>query len=435
MRPRICHAARPGSVLARECTVRYGETQPRSSLPVNSLANIIFPHFSTTLALGGALGEWLLWCWFLGAPATMLPHLLVPFALFVVNRMAAEGCQLEPTLAPVAARAGAAVLGLGFTAFAGASALTAAAVAWALLDWALALPSPAGAADGLATAASLLPAFRPIGMAALAAGVGTMAHGYLRGHRRLRVTRLELRVAGLPASLDGFRIAQVSDLHVGPLAHRGALREAFERLMALDPDVACVTGDIADSPATDLRLWVPELARLQARRGVFVILGNHDRDAGIEQVAAALVQGTPWRLLRDQVAQVEVDGARLHIVGLEDRPSPDEARALPALLGTVPAGEPCILLAHKPDVFETAAAAGVPLTLAGHTHGGQVALPGLPHLNPARFLMTSFDGGTYKRGGCLLHVSRGLGVSGQRVRVGVPREIALVTLRRALPDA
>jgi predicted MPP superfamily phosphohydrolase len=272
-------------------------------------------------------------------------------------------------------------------------------------------------------------------MAAVGAGFGTMAHGYLRGHRRLRITRLDLPIPGLPPALDGLRLAQVSDLHVGPLAHRGALREAFARVMALDPDVVCVTGDIADSPATDLAVWVPELARLRARHGVFVILGNHDREAGVEEVARALVRGTAWRLLRDEVAPVEIGGARLHIVGLEDRASPEEAHGLPALLATIPAGEPRIVLAHKPCVFEVAAVAGVPLTLAGHTHGGQMAFPGMPRLNPARFLMSSFDGGTYSRAGALLHVSRGLGVSGQRVRVGVPREIALVTLRAVPPLA
>lgn len=402
---------------------------------MNALANLIFPHFSTTLALGAALGEWVLWCFLRGAPGTLWPHVVVPLALLVVNRIAAEGCQREPTASPVLARAGAAVLGIGFTAFGGASALGVAAVVWGLLDWVLSVPAPAGAAEGLATAASLLPAFRPIGMAAVSAGVGTMAHGYLRGHRRLRITRLDLPVPGLPAALDGLRLAQVSDLHVGPLAHRGALREAFARVMALDPDVVCVTGDIADSPATDLAVWVPELARLRARHGVFVILGNHDRDAGVEEVARALVRGTSWRLLRDEVARLEIGGARLHIVGLEDRATPEEARALPALLATIPAGEPHIVLGHKPCVFEVAAAAGVPLTLAGHTHGGQMAFPGLPRLNPARFLMSSFDGGTYARAGALLHVSRGLGVSGQRVRVGVPREIALVTLRAAPPPS
>ena len=402
---------------------------------MNVLANLIFPHFPTTLALGAALGEWVLWCWFHGPPATLLAHVLVPLALLGANRVAAAGCQVEPTASPVRARLGATALGLGFTAFAGASALAVAAVVWGLLDWLLTLPAPATAADGLAAAAAILPAFRPIGTVAVSAGVTIMANGYLRGHRRLRIVRLEVVVPGLPAALAGLRIAQVSDLHVGPLAHRGALHEAFDRVMALAPDVVCVTGDIADSPATDLSVWVPELARLHARHGVFVILGNHDRDAGIEAVAAALLGGTGWRLLRDEVAQVEVGGACLHIVGLEDRDTPDEAHALPALLASIPMGEPRLLLAHKPDVFGVAARAGVPLTLAGHTHGGQVALPGLPRLNPARLLMTAFDGGTYTRPGAVLHVSRGLGVSGQRVRVGVPREIAVITLRPASPSA
>src|SRR5262249_61733128 len=91
-------------------------------------------------------------------------------------------------------------------------------------------------------------------------------------------------------------------------------------------------------------------------------------------------------------------------------------------------GEPCVLLVHQPAAFPTAAALGVPLTLAGHTHGGQVALPGLPAANPARLLMTQYDSGTFRSGHAVLHVNRGLGTSGQRVRGAVPREITVVTL-------
>src|SRR5206468_10749038 len=129
----------------------------------------------------------------------------------------------------------------------------------------------------------------------------------------------------------------------------------------------CLTGDLVDSPATDLDAWMPELARLTARHGVFAVLGNHDRRTGADRVAAALARWSGWRLLRDEVATIEVAGARLHLVGLEERPEGQAADALPDLVARVPGGEPFVVLAHRPSVLPVAAAVGVPLVLAGHT--------------------------------------------------------------------
>jgi predicted MPP superfamily phosphohydrolase len=164
------------------------------------------------------------------------------------------------------------------------------------------------------------------------------------------VTRLAVPLTDLPAALAGFRVVHVSDFHLGPLADRAAVREALDRIAALDPDVVCVTGDIVDSPAADIDAWIPELARLRARHGVFAILGNHDRHAGTERVAAALRRWTGWRLLRDEVATVEVDGARLHLLGLEDRREAEATDGLATLVAQAPPGEPAILLAHRPSV-------------------------------------------------------------------------------------
>ena len=173
---------------------------------------------------------------------------------------------------------------------------------------------------------------------------------------------------------------------------------------------------------------MPELARLTARHGVFAVLGNHDRRAGADRVAAALARWSGWRLLRDEVATIEVAGARLHLVGLEERPEGRAADALPDLVARVPGGEPFVVLAHRPSVLPVAAAVGVPLVLAGHTHGGQLAVPGVPRLNVARLLRLGFEAGCYARDGTLLYVNRGLGTSGQRLRIGVPREISVLTL-------
>src|SRR5262249_30813687 len=152
------------------------------------------------------------------------------------------------------------------------------------------------------------------------------------------------------------------------------------------------------------------------------------RHADPDRVAAALRRTTDWRLLRDEVATVTVGDARVHIVGFEDRPEPAVAEGLSALLARVPTDAPTVLLVHHPRVFATAAAAGVPLTLAGHTHGGQFAVPGIRRFNLARLLGLGFDAGVFRRNGSCLVVSRGLGTSGQPVRVAVPCEIAVLTL-------
>src|SRR5207249_7975654 len=115
-------------------------------------------------------------------------------------------------------------------------------------------------------------------------------------------------------------------------------------------------------------------------------------------------------------------GARLHLIGLEDRLEETVSEALSGLIAGVPAGEPAVVLVHRPDAFAAVAATGAPLVLAGHTHGGQLAVPGMRQLNLAWLLRMSFHAGSFVRDGSLLHVNRGLGASGQCVRVAAPRE-------------
>jgi predicted MPP superfamily phosphohydrolase len=395
-----------------------------SRVTLSLVERLIFRHFFDGLALGGALAEWLLACWLLTAlrAAPPLVHAGAVVALFAINRLAALPVQeRDPRPGPIGPRTGHAVLAVAFGAMMSAGALAVTAVLWA----AGSLFGTRAEAGGLAlgTVTPLLgPAFDIAGPAVVALTAAAVAHGYARGYRALRVEELAVPLAGAPA----LRIVHLSDFHLGPFADPAAVRDALERAMALAPDLVCVTGDIVDSPAADLDVWLPELRRLRAPLGVYAILGNHDRHVGAERVAAALARHTDWRLLRDEVVAVEARGARLWLVGLEDRPETQKTDALPGLLAQVPPGAPAILLAHRPSVFPAAAAAGVRLTLAGHTHGGQVAVPGLPALNVARALGTRLDVGTFRRGDCVLHVSRGIGTSGQRIRVGVPREITVV---------
>lgn len=393
-----------------------------------AVARLIFHNFWSFISFGAAASQWALWCWITRTMPSASVHVMAVLALTVANRLAALALEQEQHRRPLARALGMSWLAMGFASFVTAGSLIALAVVWSVAEAIFAWPAEARGFGGAALAE---PAFRLFGSTGAAAAALLMIHGYLRGHRRLLVERRTLPLRDLPAALDGLRLVHVSDLHVGPLADRASLARAIARIDELAPDLVCLTGDIVDSEKTEIDAWLPLLARLHARLGVFAILGNHDRDAGFEEVATAIRRGTDWHLLRNETAHVELGGTRLHLLGLEDRRPPHVTARLPELIAQVPAGDFAVLLCHHPDGFDVSAAAGIPLMLAGHTHGGQLAVPGLPQLNVARLLISRRSIGWFRQDGQYLHVSAGLGVSGQRVRVGVPAEITEITLARA----
>jgi predicted MPP superfamily phosphohydrolase len=265
--------------------------------------------------------------------------------------------------------------------------------------------------------------------------VSAFFYGYTLGQRKLNITRFTLPLHHLPPELAELTLVHISDLHIGPNLQRAALHNYIDQVNALTPDLIFITGDIFDSRHSDIPKCAPILGELRARYGVFAVLGNHDFYTGARSVEEGLKRYTDIKLLRNQHVAVDVSGHRLHLVGLDDL-GHDWARGLAShpilsqLLTQVPPGQPTILLSHRPDLFLQAAQSGVSLTLSGHTHGGQIALPrfwGKRNLNLACFI-TNFDRGLYEREGVFLYVNRGLGVTGQRVRLFTPREIALITL-------
>ncbi len=268
----------------------------------------------------------------------------------------------------------------------------------------------------------------------------SFTYGYTIGQRRLRIRRLQLPLRACAAGTAGLRIGQISDIHIGSNLSIPQLQRFVGRVNALALDLVCITGDISDGPGADLDTFLPILAQLQARYGVFAILGNHDHYSGADRVAAALRRLTPFTVLRDECTAVNIAGQRLHIVGLDDH-GRDWARGkkhvgyLNEALRGIPRDEPVLLLCHRPDVFPQAAAAGIGLTLAGHTHGGQIGIPWFNGRvrNLAEFV-TRFDRGLYERGGSYLYVNCGLGVTGQRIRLSTPREITVIETVAAPAD-
>ncbi len=269
---------------------------------------------------------------------------------------------------------------------------------------------------------------------------GAMAYGYGLGQRKVWINRFEVAMPGLAPSMNGLRLVQISDIHLGGFTPVSALARYIDRVNGLAPDLIVITGDITDGVAHAAETF-PVLGRLRARLGVVAILGNHDIYSGAEAVTGLLRRHTGFRVLVDENLRVEDGEAALWIVGLLDR-GRDWARGLTEcpvferLYRQVPAGAAVVVLSHRPDLFDHAARLDAPLVLAGHTHGGQLAIPlrGGRTATLARF-MTRYPRGTFRRGNSLLHVNLGLGVTGQPVRVATPREITEITLRRAPPSA
>jgi predicted MPP superfamily phosphohydrolase len=280
-------------------------------------------------------------------------------------------------------------------------------------------------------------AFRWLADAGVGLIVVSFGYGYSIGQSRLRITRLDLPMQHATAGLHGLRIVQISDIHIGQNLEREQLDRFVAQTNALQPDVVCITGDIIDGPWADIDRFLPILTQLRATHGVFAILGNHDHYAGADRVEAILRQQTPFTVLRDQQTTIQVNGHPLHIIGLDDR-GRDWARGVPSVpylssaLAAIPADEPVLLLCHRPDIFTHAAAEGVDLTLSGHTHGGQLAMPWFNGRarNLAEFI-TPYDRGLFQRNGSYLYVNCGLGVTGQRLRLCTPREITLITVEHA----
>ena len=278
------------------------------------------------------------------------------------------------------------------------------------------------------------------GGAAVVLGFGSMFWGWLVGQRRVEVERLDLPLRGWPDALAGLRIAQISDLHIGQQLRAPLLRRLVAQVNAVDADLIVITGDIFDFDPRYIEEGCRELAALRARLGVYAVLGNHDVYTGADAVAAGLARFTEIRLLRDAWAAIEAEGCAFALAGVEDpgrgwneRDSTHDA--LDRLAAEIPAELARVLLIHRPSWFAQAARLGFPLALAGHTHGGQIALPGpARHHNVSR-LISRWTRGLFQDAdtGALLYVNRGLGVAGPPVRLNCSREISLLRLLSPRP--
>jgi predicted MPP superfamily phosphohydrolase len=249
-------------------------------------------------------------------------------------------------------------------------------------------------------------------------GAGVYGVAYERHH--LGLTETELPVSGLAPALDGLRIGLVTDVHHSRMVPARDVVNAVQLVMQARPELIVLGGDYVTwgerayvGPVAEL------LAPLSAPNGVFAILGNHDDDR--DMPAALAAKG--FTVLKDQRTHITVRGEGLEIAGIRfwTRRATDIARVLRRAQDTI------LLLAHDPRRLTEAAALDVPAVLSGHTHGGQVVLPGLGAIARREFPVVA---GLGRRDNTNIFVSRGVGTVYVPVRINCPPEVAIVTLRR-----
>ena len=279
----------------------------------------------------------------------------------------------------------------------------------------------------------------------LAAGVAVPVaapslYGLYVGSAQMKVDAVELAFPDLPAGLDGFTIIQISDLHVGPFMDSAALQATVRRINAMAPDLVAITGDIINWGSSYIDEAIKGLAGLQAEQGAYAVLGNHDFYCDTDNLCSKL-EKEGVQMLRNTWRDIRPEGGGLlQLVGIDD-PQGRLRRDmnipnLEKALQQAPAAGFRILLSHRPTVFDRAAAMGVRLTLAGHTHGGQIILPtGNGHNWSFAKLFYERDYGLYDKDGAYLYINRGLGIVGPPMRINCPREITRIVLRRGTAQA
>jgi predicted MPP superfamily phosphohydrolase len=259
-------------------------------------------------------------------------------------------------------------------------------------------------------------------------GAPAAALGYGVFIERLRITLREQTIAvpGLAPDLNGLRLVQLTDIHLSPFLSERDLERAVAMANETRAHLALVTGDLITGVHDPLDACLDQLARLRADAGIFGCLGNHEVYTETEDYATARGARLGLRFLRTSAAALRFGQARFNLAGVDYQP-----RSTPYLLGAeklVDPGAFNLLLSHNPDVFPVAARQGYQLTLAGHTHGGQVRVEILRQdLNVARFFTPYIDG-LYREGSSSVFVSRGIGTIAIPARLGSPPEVALIHL-------
>jgi len=263
----------------------------------------------------------------------------------------------------------------------------------------------------------------------LVAASGSLAfHGVSEALSLPRVKETGIKINHLPPDLEGFRIVQITDLHISAGIRRNYVQNIVERTNALSADLIALTGDIADGTCTEIGYDAAPLAGLTARLGIFFVTGNHEYWYGADEWIREMERMGFTVLMNDHRLITQGRGLML-VGGVADYSAPSRSShaSSPAkAMGDGSAADVKILLAHQPRSVYEAARAGFDLQLSGHTHGGQLV--------PFRWLKSlrqPFQSGLYRYENTQIYVSNGAGYWGMPVRIGAPSEITLLILRKS----
>jgi predicted MPP superfamily phosphohydrolase len=265
-----------------------------------------------------------------------------------------------------------------------------------------------------------------------ALGLLISGYGILVRRRWFVVKEVEVALAGLDPSFDGYRIAHLSDLHIGAVTPRPWGERWMRASNARSPDLVVVTGDMVTSGTEFHEDIADVVGQLRGKDGVFVSMGNHDY-FGEGEPLITLLGARGARVLRNEGVVLTRGGARVWLAAIDDTwtKRDDLGEALRHRPQSAGRDMTTILLAHDPNRFPAAAKRGVSLTLSGHTHGGQVAMPFLYRWISLGRLAHPFNVGLYTDGDAKLYVHPGLGTTGPPIRLGVAPAVVMITLRAA----
>jgi len=264
------------------------------------------------------------------------------------------------------------------------------------------------------------------------------AYGLLYERLDVESTHQRIKLARLPEAFEGFRIAQLSDLHISPYMTTLQLRRCVTITNGAKADLIIMTGDYITWDPEAQGDVVEALAGLRAPHGVFGCLGNHEEESGTEESITRLFAAKGIRILRQECVPIRLRGETINLMAIDCPRSLSNEEAeyrrdlnrrlqrLAVMPDTVN-----ILLSHYPGVFDRAAELGIDLTLAGHTHGGQLSLEFIHRGLSLTHFLSRYDSGLYEKpGGWQLYVNRGIGTTGFPIRLGARPEITLLELSR-----
>jgi hypothetical protein len=272
-----------------------------------------------------------------------------------------------------------------------------------------------------------------------------LIYGVIAGKKTIRVEELRLVIPELPAGLSGTKIVHISDMHLGSYENDRFLKRCVDKINKVDPDLILFTGDIVNNFYQEITGFEDQLGRLKARSGKFAILGNHDygdysdwdspkdKARNLEMIERKVAE-TGFQLLLNRSERINIRDTSLYLVGVENwghPPFPQYAR-LDSALRNVPGKSFRILLTHDPAHWRDRVRykTDIPLTLSGHTHGGQFAIKIAGIEFSPIYLADQNWGGLYQENNQFLYVNRGLGCVGLPARIDMAPEITVITLVR-----